>query len=116
MTSVEEQFGRWLESLFTGKAEFRWGIEDGRELRAAAILKHTRLWNQGPHRLQLWVHPNARGQLESALAQDVVRILSGKASRTTRVALPDCEQAAIDALLDVGFTKVRTLVLMRRDL
>ena len=116
VTSAEEQFGRWLESLFTGEAEYRWGVGDGRELQAAAILKHTRLWNRGPHRLQLWVHPNARGQVEGALAQDVVRILSGKASRTTYVALPDCEQAAIDALMEVGFTEVRTLTLMRRDL
>ncbi len=116
VSSVEDQFGRWLESLFTGQAEYRWGMGDGRELYAAGILKHTRLWNRGPHRLQLWVHPNARGQVESALVHDVVHILSGKALRTTYVALPDCEQAAIDALMDVGFTKVRTLVLMRRDL
>jgi len=116
VTSAEEQFGRWLESLFTGETEYRWGVGDGRELQAAAILKHTRLWNRGPHRLQLWVHPNARGQVEVALAQDVVRILSGKASRTTYVALPDCEQAAIDALMEVGFVEVRTLTLMRRDL
>lgn len=116
VTSVEDEFGRWLESLFTGETERRWGIGDGRELQAAAILKCTRLWNRGPHRLQLWVHPNARGQVERTLAQDVVRALSGKASRTTYVALPDCEQAAIDALMDVGFAKVRSLVLMRRDL
>lgn len=119
VTSAEQQFGRSLESLFTGEAEYRWGYPwegDSRELQAAAILKHTRLWNRGPHRLQLWVHPNARGQVEPALAQDVVRILSGKASRPTYVALPDCEQAAIDALMDVGFAKVRTLKLMRRDL
>ena len=116
VSSAEEQFGRWLESLFTGEAEYRWGVKDGRELRAAAILKHTRLWNRGPHRLQLWIHPNARGQVERDLARDVVCILSGKASRTTYVALPDCEQAAIDALIEVGFAEVRTLTLMTRDL
>jgi ribosomal protein S18 acetylase RimI-like enzyme len=113
--SAEERFSRWLESLFTGQAETRWCLSTAGELDAGVSLRATRLWNRKPHILHLWVRPDRRGQVEKALARDIAALLSRQAPRSTRLSLPECECAAIEALLEQGFTKVRTLVLMRLD-
>jgi ribosomal protein S18 acetylase RimI-like enzyme len=111
--SPDERFLRRIESLFTAEKRQCWGVYDETDLRAAAILRTTRLWNLRPHRAQLWVHPNWRGRIEDRLAQDVVSILSQSAVRAALVSLPDCEEPAIEALLRCGFQHVRTLTMMR---
>jgi hypothetical protein len=84
-------------------------------LDAGVSLRAMRLWNRKPHSLHLWVRPDRRGQVEREMARDVVALVSRQAPRITRLSLPECERAAIDALLEQGFVKVRTLVLMRLD-
>jgi hypothetical protein len=74
------------------------------------------LWNPKFHRLKLWVHPGYRGQVEDALARDVMALLARQSRRLTRISLPACEAHAIEALLGQGFVKVRTLLLMKLDL
>jgi hypothetical protein len=113
--SAEERFSRWLESLFTGQVETRWCLSTAGELDAGVSLRARRLWNRKPHSLHLWVRPERRGQVERALARDIAALLSRQARRPTRLSLPECERAAIEALLEQGFRQVRTLVLMRLD-
>ena len=111
--SPDQRLLRRIESLFTAETRLCWGVHDETDMRAAVILRATRLWNLRPHRLQLWVHPNWRGRIEDRLVQDIVSILSQSAARATLVSLPDCEERAIEALLGHGFCQVRTLMLMR---
>jgi ribosomal protein S18 acetylase RimI-like enzyme len=113
--SPDQRLLRRLESLFTSETRLCWGTHDETDMHAAMILRATRLWNMRPHRLQLWVHPNWRGRIEDRLAQDIVSILSQSAVRATLVSLPDCEERAIEALIEHGFRQVRTLILMRLD-
>lgn len=115
--SVDERFFREIGALVSGERETTWGaFATGDRLRAGLSLRATRLWNPKPHRLSLWVHPSYRGRLESLLAQDVVTLLAGEASRDVQVSLPACESAAIEALLGQGFLTIRTLILMKLDL
>ena len=114
--SADERLARWIESLFTAESTSYWGMMDGQALCAGAVLRATRLWNSAPHRLQAWVHPDWREQVEGALAADVDAICGQLARRRMRVALPECERALMDALSARGFAVVRTLVLMRREM
>jgi ribosomal protein S18 acetylase RimI-like enzyme len=113
--STDDRVLRWIESLFTGERTSQWAMIDGDALRAGAVLRHTRLWNRSPHRLRLWVHPEWRGRLETELAADVDAILRQLPPRRTQTTLPDREHVLTDALLDTGFARVRTLILMRVD-
>lgn len=112
----DERLFQWFGSFLTGESESRWGfLEDG-ELHAALIVKSTRLWNRQPHRLHLWIHPNWRGRIEDSMAQDIVSLLGRRAPRPAHVSLPACEERAVDALLDAGFERVRTLIMVRREI
>jgi ribosomal protein S18 acetylase RimI-like enzyme len=114
---ADERFLRGIGSLFSAERETTWGAfaTDGR-LRAGLSLRARRLWNPRPHYLALWVHPGCRGQVEDALAQDVVALVREQPHRPAQVSLPACEEAAVDALLRQGFVEVRTLILMKLDL
>ena len=114
--AAEERFFRWLGALVTGEAELRWGVSEDETLQAAVILRATRLWNLGPHRLQLWIHPNWRDRLAEPLAGDIVSILLAQSRRPTYVSLAACEERAAAALLEAGFRHIRTLILMKLDL
>jgi ribosomal protein S18 acetylase RimI-like enzyme len=114
--SADERLFRRVESLFTGETELRWCVPDVHMLRAAVVLRATRLWNWRPHRLQLWIHPNWRDHLADALAGDIAAILSARPRRPSYVSLPACEAQATAALLETGFSLVRTLILMKLDL
>ena len=104
--TVDERFLRRIGAFFSGESETSFGAfaTDDR-LRAGLSLRATRLWNSGPHRLGLWVHPGYRGRLEVPLAQDVTALLEQAPARRAEVSLPACEEAAIDALLGQGFIR-----------
>jgi hypothetical protein len=120
--SADERFFRRIGSLFTGESETTWGVWAGQDrldddrLRAGLCLQATRLWNRKPHRLSLWVRPASRGRLEASLAHDVMTLVHRQPIRPVQVSLPACEEAAIRALVDQGFSEVRTLILMKLDL
>jgi ribosomal protein S18 acetylase RimI-like enzyme len=107
---------QWLGSLFTAQMDSRWGIWSEDRLDAGVTLSATRLWNRRPHQLKLWVHPERRGYIEDALSQDVMALLSRVPSRPTGIALPVCEERAIEAMVLRGFRETRTLILMKCDL
>jgi ribosomal protein S18 acetylase RimI-like enzyme len=114
--SADERLLHWLESLFTGETELRWGVAEHSALRAAVILHATRLWNLGPHRLQFWIHPNWRERIAEPLADDIISILSEQSRRPTYVVVPACEERAAAALIEAGFRQIKTLLLMKLDL
>jgi ribosomal protein S18 acetylase RimI-like enzyme len=115
--SADERFFRRLGALVSGESETIYGAHSsGTRLRAGLRLRATRLWNPKPHRLSLWVHPSYRGQLEALLAQDVMTLLERLPARRAEISLPACEEAAVRALCEHGFTEIRTLILMKLDL
>jgi ribosomal protein S18 acetylase RimI-like enzyme len=114
--TADERFLKWFGGLFTGERETRWVVSGLAGLDAAVLLQATRLWNLKPHRLQLWVYPDRRGDLEEQLALDVVTLLSRQAARPAWASLPASEWRATAALVSEGFGLVRTLILMRRRL
>jgi ribosomal protein S18 acetylase RimI-like enzyme len=114
--SGEERFLRRVESVLTEELESQWGLFSQDRLEAGLILRATRLWNRGPHQLKLWVRPEQRGEVEDALAGDIVAMLEAEARRPSHLTLTACEEWAGDALVRHGFRKVRTLVLMKLDL
>lgn len=111
-----EHFSRMLESLFSGELETCWGAFSGGSLDAALALRSTFGLNRKPHHFRLWVRPGCRGQIEGQIACDIISILAQKTKRPVRVSLPVSESFAIDALVQQGFHKLRTLVLMKLDL
>ena len=114
--SGEERFLRRVQSLFTGELETRWGFFSQDRLDAGLILRATRQWNRGPHQVRLWVRPEQRGAIEETLAGELVAMLGAEAQRLTHVALPACEERASEALVQHGFHRHRTLILMKLDL
>jgi ribosomal protein S18 acetylase RimI-like enzyme len=115
--SADERFFHAIGSFFSGVRESAWGAfaTDDR-LRAGLTVRAARMWNRQPHRLALWVHPGYRGQLEDAMAHDVVTLLQREPDRPAQVSLPACEGAAVEALLRQGFVEIRTLILMKLEL
>jgi ribosomal protein S18 acetylase RimI-like enzyme len=115
--SVDERFFRRIGALVTGESETTYGVfSSDVHLRAGLRMRASRLWNPKPHRLSLWVHPSDRGELEGLLAQDVMTLLQRLPARRAQISLPLCEAAAVQALLEQGFTEIRTLILMKLDL
>ncbi|MBN1580716.1 MAG: GNAT family N-acetyltransferase [Anaerolineae bacterium] len=114
--SADERAFRWLESLLTGEVETQWGIgEDGCILDAGVVLCARYGLNRKSHRLKLWIRPALRGEIEDCLIQDVLAVLAHKPKRSVQVTLPAVESAAIEALIQHGFHKHRTLILMRMN-
>ena len=115
--SVDERLYRWLGAQLTAAQATFWGAfaTDSR-LRAGLSLRATRLWNPGPHKLKLWIHPGYRGQLEDLVAEDVMTLLWRSPRRRTQITLAACEDAAVDALQRQGFSVVRSLALMKLEL
>jgi ribosomal protein S18 acetylase RimI-like enzyme len=114
--SWDERLARWVGSLFSAQTETRWGVSIGGALDVGVSLRAARQWNTKPHRLQLWIHPDRRGQVEEDLSQDVVTLLLQQPWRSTNLSLPDCEGRAVETLLERGFRKIRTLILMKMEL
>ena len=114
--SVKERAWRWIKNLVSGHSESLWGVPDEGSLKAVVSVSATWGWNRGHHRLEVWVHPDVRGQVEESLAKDIVALLQDLPARPVRASLPQCEESAARALEGQGFDAVRTLVLMRRAL
>jgi len=107
---------RWLEGLLAAEHETLWVLPNGSALDAGLRLRARGALRGGVHRLNVWVEPSRRGQVEALLAQDVATLLSCAPPRPAMASLPQCEAAAIQALETHGFRPLRTLVLMKLDL
>jgi ribosomal protein S18 acetylase RimI-like enzyme len=113
----EERLLERASSLWAAERETFWGVSAAdRRLRAGISLRASSVWNQQPHRLEVWVHPGYRGRLEPSLAQDVMALVAGLAPRRVLVSLPACEEAMAAALLERSFDRVRTLILLKLEL
>ncbi len=119
--SKGELFFRRLESWLAGKVETRWGAFSGAELDAGVILNTTFGLNTRAHRLKLWTRADCPDRVRDAVAQDILSILAARglavgARRPVHVSLPLREFRVIEALLQRGFDKRRTLILTRLNL
>jgi hypothetical protein len=115
-TADERLFER-LSGLWTRQRETFWGVHaTDRRLRAGLSLRTSSGANRRPHRVEVWVHPGYRGRLEARLAQDLCALLLRFPERRALVSLAGGEQALVDALLDQGLSRVRTLILMKLEL
>lgn len=116
--SQSESFLRHIEALFSGETETHWGTFFENRLDVGLVLYTTRGLNRKAHRFKLWTRPlQSRQEIEySRIAQDVLTILGKKARRPVCASLPTNESQMIDALVQYGFRKQRTLILMKLDL
>jgi len=86
-----------------------------KEERLAAIMTVTAALQQGAHHLEMLVHPEHRGQVESALVTRALYMLSAVPSRPVRATVFADHNAALTALHDSGFEELRTLLTLRTD-
>jgi ribosomal protein S18 acetylase RimI-like enzyme len=115
--TADERFFSWLGSPLMGERESFWGAHDDHQRLCVGVsLKARRGWDRRPHRVELWVHPSVRGQLEESLVEDVLVLLARQNARRAVISLPACEHAAVDALLRHSFREIRTLILMKLEL
>jgi GNAT superfamily N-acetyltransferase len=115
--TADERLFQWLSGLWTGQRETFWGAHStSKRLRAGVSLNASGGVNQKPHRLEVWIHPSYRGRLEPALARDAMTLVARLAPRRVLVSLAACEEAMAEALLEHGFSRARTLILMRLEL
>jgi ribosomal protein S18 acetylase RimI-like enzyme len=112
--TADERLFQRLSGLWAGQRETFWGVDStSQRLRAGLSLLASSNWNHKPHRIEVWVHPGYRGRMEAGLARDIETLVARQAARRVFVSLPGCEQAMQDALVERGFSRVRTLVLMK---
>lgn len=115
--TADERFFHWLGGLWTGQRETFWGASfTSPRLCAGANLQASLGRNLKPHQVEVWIHPSYRGRLEARLAQDVVTLAARLSARRTVVTLAASEEALAAALLGQGFSKLRTLILMKLEL
>lgn len=87
-----------------------------KEERLVAMMTVTAALQQGAHHLEILVHPEHRGQVESALVSRALHMLSAVPSKPVRATVFSDHNAALTALHDSGFEEVRTLLTLRKDL
>jgi ribosomal protein S18 acetylase RimI-like enzyme len=115
--TADERFFQWLSGLWTGQRETFWGASStSPRLYAGASLQVSLGSNLKPHQVEVWIHPSSRGRLEGRLAQDVVTLAARQSPRRVVVTLAVSEGALERALLEQGFSWLRTLILMKLEL
>ncbi len=108
----------WIKGFFrqltgSGPAAF-WVVEDKRRfVGLMSILPGT---FGDPHRLDLTIHPDRRGELEKPLISRALHYLSSWRNRSIVVKHPAEHEEAIQAYRDFGFQEDRTLIWMKLDL
>jgi GNAT superfamily N-acetyltransferase len=85
------------------------------EEHLVAMMTVTASLRQGAHHLEMLVHPEHRGQVESALVSRALYMLSALPSRPVRAMISTDHSAALAALQDSGFEERRRLLTLRRD-
>lgn len=105
---------RWFENVLSGRRFETWVISGGN--RSLAGL--ASIWSEwaGPHKANLRVHPDWRGQLERPLLAKLIRRLGHLPRRETRFDHPDEDELVTQLLREANFRPRRTLCHMRLDL
>jgi ribosomal protein S18 acetylase RimI-like enzyme len=85
------------------------------EDRLMAMMTVTSALRRGPHRMELLVHPDYRGQVEGALVSRALHLLSGATPRAVRTTVLKDHRAAVESLRAYGFEEQRTLLTLRQD-
>ena len=112
--SLGKRLQEWLDGLLVGRQSTRWGVEEGSRLLAVVSL----LVEEGsaPARLDLAVRPEARGQLEGALADVGLAALGERRPRAVAASISTSHPEALQALRERHFTAVRSLDQLALDL
>jgi ribosomal protein S18 acetylase RimI-like enzyme len=103
----QRALSRWL-SL---RHKVRWGVFAGEEIMG--VLDVDVMQNNG-HRIDLLLHPALRQAWSAPLLMHALHYLQMQPARPIHVTLHDYQQAAIDALLALGFESVLVMVNMRK--
>jgi ribosomal protein S18 acetylase RimI-like enzyme len=97
----------WFEQWLSGQITWRWGLE--REGRLLGVVSALLQEGNVPARLDLAVRPEARGQIEGALADFGLAALRDTRPQAIAAALSTYHGAAIQALQERSFHPVRSL-------
>ncbi len=110
LTAAEQ----WLSDILAGRRIHHLAAFRGERLAGLLWLQSAR---RGPaHRLSLMVCPEDRGQVESALLGQAMRLLAGRAPLPVWATVFQDHAEAIELLHDLGFEDQRTLLVMKKAL
>jgi ribosomal protein S18 acetylase RimI-like enzyme len=124
VVSASKLFSRRIASFLSGEVESRWGVFSGNRLDVGLVFRTTHGLNCRAHRIKLWTRleqSKTTGQAHLAhqleqVTQDIFTFLGRKAKRPVHITLPSCKSQMIGLLVQHGFHRRRTLVLMKLDL
>ncbi|MGQ9625806.1 MAG: GNAT family N-acetyltransferase [Anaerolineae bacterium] len=103
-----------IARLFSNQRTHRLVI-DGKGGFVALLIIHLGRW-ESEHRLEIFIHPDYRGQLEEILVTSALNILSNFPSRPVSTRQTSDQPQLIETLKRYGFSEQRTLSHMRFDL
>ncbi len=112
--TFEQQLGEWMWNQLGRERIYRRCLQYNQRFDAALILT-ARRW-RGQHKLQLWVRPEQYGQHEETLVQWVLSVLQEYPRWPIHATLSRDHEAALHVFGQAGFSKVRSLLTMRKEM
>lgn len=104
----------WFDDLLGVRRVRRWGLEEGGTL--VAVISMLVQEGSAPARLDLAVHPIARGRLEGLLVDWGLAMLDGRRSYSVAASISTSHPEALHALQERHFVALRTLDQLVLDL
>lgn len=111
---LAEQLNKLLNVLLGGPASAYWVVEEG--ARFVGMLNITAGLMGQRHGLELYVHPDWRGQLETPLISRALNYLYPWRKRGVRVKHSADHPEAVEAFKALGFEEEQTLVWMKLEI
>jgi GNAT superfamily N-acetyltransferase len=113
---AEDRLGEWIEKTLGRRQTYRWVVpmEGDRSERLAASLRLRAARRKDEHTLRLFVHPDARGELEEPLIQQAMAVLASCPVRPVTARHPSEHTEAMQVFRAHGFQMRRNLVSMRK--
>lgn len=84
--------------------------------RPVAMMTVTAALRRGTHQVELLIHPDHVGQVETALVSRALHMLAAIPSRPVQVTVDNAHTATLQALKEYGFEEQSTLLTLRKDL
>lgn len=103
----------WVNRLFLGREFRNWAVEKEGEFRATLTLKASRLGL--PHRLEMMVHPQKRGQVEQALLTRALDFLVAYPKSPLWAKIYPYYEETVSVFRQHGFQEVRVLERMGKE-
>jgi ribosomal protein S18 acetylase RimI-like enzyme len=105
--------GRSLADFLAGRRSYR--LSATKDGQLVATMAMTASFRREEHYLELLIHPNHTGQVETALISRALHILSAIPSRPVRITVDKDHASLLKVLEDYGFHRQRTLLTLWKN-